>query len=244
MSNIFERYGITTETLSKAISNTEGTIVGLENFNEPGLAKHNTENINTTSNPKSYSFFSQDVITHMLAHETMNNPNAPGCPESKFLMCTNDNTNFRIYMCASQMWTQRYLNTLMHFLDTRTNQHTVTIILGTKMSDYGLHIYPSVLSAIQSCQANVITIAAGYCSIPETFIWAYGKTRKVYRYGALSIGKSDYSKFFPEQQPYFEHCLDRLVEIQLITQEERDDIAVKGRERLILYTDYIKRFPE
>lgn len=232
-TEIIERFGLSLDDARK-LADTDGTISGLANFG----SDINIESV-TNVGSKSYPFFWQDTLVSQLS-VNMANGVVSGQPNEKLLIRNSGDNDFRVYVRAGQMWSHAYMNSLLHFLDTRIRRDTVTFILGTKMSDYGFHICPSVLSAIQTCNAKVTTIAAGYCSITETFIWAYGAERKMHRYGALTVGKSDYCKFFKEQEPYFQHCLERLVEIGLINETECRDIIETGREKLILYSDFNK----
>lgn len=168
-------------------------------------------------------------------------------PEGKqkaLLIRTSDNKNFRIYMKAEFYFSHPYLNSICRFLDTRTEGQTVTFILGTKMCDYQIHMLGGLMSSIISCKATVNTIAAGMCSNIESMIWCFGQNRDVYRYGALTFGRSDFVKFCEKYTEYFNVTFKRAVEIGVLTQEEVTEITETGREKMILYSDYKKLFPD
>lgn len=148
---------------------------------------------------------------------------------------TNNHRDYRVYFKADTYLTAPYLNALCHFLDSRSSEDTVTLILGVKTEDVQIHMLGSVLSAMMSCQAEITTVAAGYCSFFETALWCYGKQRKVLRYGALSFGKSEFISICPKYEEYFDTIYQRAQEIGIITLDDVNTIKETGREKMITF---------
>lgn len=159
--------------------------------------------------------------------------NTPSC-----IIKTNDNKNFRIYFASSTFFNSRLVNRLCRFIHSRTSDQTITFILGTKMFDGQVPAIGSVLSTMMECSAKIVTIAAGYCSIPETMIWCYGVEREVYRYGALLFGKTDIVRHCEAYNSYFSTYLERAVSIGVLSSEEKEEIMTSGTEKMIMYHEY------
>ena len=164
--------------------------------------------------------------------------------QSALLIRTGDKKNYRVYMKASSWFTQNYINGLCRFLDSRKEGETVTFVMGVKMNDWQAHILGAIVSAMIRCKATVNTIAAGYCSIPETMLWCFGQNRDVYRYGALSFGVTTIVNTCKDYRPYFEVFFQKAIEIGIITEEDVQNIWDTGSEKLILQPEYRKVFPE
>lgn len=170
--------------------------------------------------------------------------NGPKGKETALLIRTSDKQNFRIYMKAEWWFTQRYINGICRFLDSRKEGETVTFILGTKMSDWQAHIIGAVIGAIMRCKASIRTIAAGYCSIPESLIWCFGQQRDMMRYGALTFCTTEFLDHCKEYRAYFEYVFKKAIEIGVLSEEDVQSIWDTGREKQILYCDYKELFPE
>ena len=164
--------------------------------------------------------------------------------QSALLIRTGDKKNFRVYMKASSWFTQNYINGLCRFLDSRSEGETVTFVMGVKMNDWQAHIVGAIVSAMLNCKATVNTVAAGYCSIPETMIWCFGQNRDVYRYGALSFGTTAIINSCKEYRSYFEVFFKKAIEIGLLTDEDVQTIWDTASEKLILHSEYREKFPE
>ena len=185
-------------------------------------------------------FFAKEAeIEERLQKEIMAG-NGPKGKDAAMLIRTADGKNFRIYMKADFWFTQRYINGICQFLDSRTEDQTVTFILGTKMSDWQTHILGALISAMQNCKATVNTIAAGYCSIPETIIWCFGQNRDMYRYGALTFCTTEFIQVCPAYKSYFDVFFKRAVEIGIITEDVVKSIWETSRDYLVMYSDYQK----
>ena len=154
------------------------------------------------------------------------------------LIRTNDDRNFRVYMTAQQLFTQQYIVNLCNFLDTRTKDQSVTFVLGTKMMDHQAHMIGAIVSAMEDCAATVNTIAAGYCSIPETMIWCFGKNRDVFRYGALSFCTTEFISVCEKYKAYFEVFLNKAKEIGVLSDSQVQGIWDTGKEVMVTYNDY------
>lgn len=148
---------------------------------------------------------------------------------------TSDNKNYRVYVKTECWFTGEYIARLCRFLDSRVEDETVTFILGARMLEWQSHLIGAVISSISDCKAKVITIAAGYCSIPETMIWAFGDERVVYRYGALSFGRTDFVDRCAAYEAYFDVFFERSKEIGIITDADIEEIKKTGFEKMILF---------
>lgn len=133
---------------------------------------------------------------------------------------TTDKKNFRIYMPSDLCFTRAFVSNLEMFLDSRNPDETVTFVLGAKIADDTAPMVGAIISAISTCKAKVLTLAAGYCSIPETMIWCFGHERKVLRYGALTFGLTDVVKRVPKYLDYFTVFTEKAKELNLLTEEE------------------------
>lgn len=149
---------------------------------------------------------------------------------------------YRIYMTSDMVFDAANINLLCRFLDSRTQQDTVTFILGANMDDYEWsYNVGSVIAAMRSCQANVRAIAAGYCSITETIIWSFARERDIYHYGALTIGIDDIVKHCPVYTAYFDAFLARAMAIGILTEQERDELLKTRRSIFLIYKDAHQR---
>lgn len=164
-----------------------------------------------------------------------NNPQA----QVPLMIRTNNQRDYRVYLKAEMYMSHPYINGLMRFLDSRNAGETVTFVLGTQVDNAQAHVLGPVISAIQDCKAKVITIAAGYCSIPESFIWCYGHERHMLRYGALSFGKTDFILVCEAYKAYFDICFQRARSLGVLTDEQIKQIW-DGNELMIMYPDFIK----
>lgn len=149
---------------------------------------------------------------------------------------TIDNVNFRIYIPSDLMFSRSFIINLCMFLDSLNENQSVTFILGAKVYDAVACNLGAVISAMENCRAHIITIAAGYCSIPESIIWTYGRERKVYRYGALTFGKTDIVRAVDKYDDYFKVAFERAKEVGIITDEDIVELN-KFNTKMILRQD-------
>lgn len=133
---------------------------------------------------------------------------------------SNNGIDFRVYIPSDLMMTRTYITNLCLFLSALRAEQTVTFILGAKIIDEIAMNLGAVIAAMESCQAKIITIAAGYCSIPESFIWLYGKERYIFRYGALTFGKTDIVRFVNKYDDYFNAAFTKAKEIGILNDED------------------------
>jgi hypothetical protein len=87
---------------------------------------------------------------------------------------------------------------------------------------------------MQACKADITTVCAGMCSVPESMIWTFGKHRKVLKYGALLFSKPDVIKMAHEYEPYFGVFIDKAKEIGILSDDDIKDIMKGGHEKLYL----------
>lgn len=161
------------------------------------------------------------------------------------LVRTHDQKNFRVYMKSAYDFNKVYVGRICRFLDSRRPGETVSIILGTRMDDmYSATNCGAIVDAISSCKAKVITIAAGWCSIGETFLWMFGHQRIMMKYGGLTFNVPDIVKWYPEHQLFFGYLLAKGIELKIITQEDIDTILKTRIDKQILECDYRKLFPQ
>ena len=162
-------------------------------------------------------------------------------PKSVFpLIRTQDGHNFRMYIRAPMLLDTGCMSKIYRFLDGRTEGQSVTIILGSTIADEFAHRVGALISAIQSCHAKVTTVAAGYCGITETMIWAFGHEREIYRYGALTFGVTEIIRYVEKFKYTFELFLQQGKEIGFLTDEDIKDIWETKNTKFFLYGDIIK----
>lgn len=150
---------------------------------------------------------------------------------------TTDKKNFRIYIPSDCAFSRTFIINLCIFLDSRKEDETVTFVLGAKLDDHCANLVGAIISAINSCKAKIITIAAGYCSIAETMIWCYGDVRLVLRYGALTFGITELVRQVPKYIDYFKAALNKAREINALTDADIEDIVKKNLTKFFVYGD-------
>ena len=142
-------------------------------------------------------------------------------PQCALHIRLTDAKTSHIYLDGDTWLTSPYvINKFTEFLDSRGPDETVVIHLGVML--HGMHIYGigAILSAMTTCQAEVVTFAAGRCGFPESMIWCYGKTRKMGAYAELAFEGCFNYKHLPEYKTYFETFRERVQELGLLTQDE------------------------
>ena len=157
--------------------------------------------------------------------------------QTPVLIRTHNNKDFRVFIKSSIYLTPQFINTLCHFIDSRTQEQSITFILGTKTEEFQLHMLGSILTAMMTAKCQIITLAVGYCSFFETAIWCYGKERKVLRYGALTFGKGEFITVCPKYEEYFNTIYERAKDIGVLTEEDIAAIKDTGKEKMILSTE-------
>ena len=153
---------------------------------------------------------------------------------------TTDHKTFRVYIPSDLQFSRTFTVNFSLFLDGLNSDQTVELILGAKLADATAVMVGSVISAIQSCEARVIAVAAGYMSIPETMIWCFCKERKVLRYGALTFGVTEVIKHVDKYKDYFNTFLNRAVEIGMLNEQEAKDAMTNFMTKFITYNDLHK----
>ncbi len=149
---------------------------------------------------------------------------------------TTDNINYRIYVPSDLLFSRTYIINLCMFLDSLTEEKTVTLILGAKIWDAVACNLGAVIAAMRRCKATITTIAAGYCSIPETILWTYGQNRKVYRYGSLTFGKTEIVRAVDKYDDYFAVAFNRAKEVGILTDEDIVELN-KFKTKMVLRQD-------
>lgn len=235
MSDPYSNIGVSEEDFMDEDPVTSGD-PGMESFSITQEKAQRVYNSNI-----SIPFFGADrAVQQRLMNSRMEGPGQGNRPEP-LLIRTTDKKNFRIYMRASVFYTQAYINGLCRFLDSRTPDQTVTFILGVKSLDWQTHLLGGIISAMLSCQAPIITLCAGYCSIGETMIWCFGKQPIVYRYGALTFGHTEIVKHCEAYMAYFDQFYAKAVNMRLLTQEEAAHLKSSGTEMMLLSNEIAAR---
>lgn len=196
-----------TEVDSKEVENTD-KIVGTENF----FGKLERQMVNGAKN---------EVIL-------MRNPNQP----CFFIRTSPNGKDFRVYFASYFYADAKVISALCRFLDSRTEDQTVTLCLGVDF-DFGpgqSHLINPILSSIVSCKAKVIGICMGMCGFSETMIWCYCQERTTMRYGALTFSRpTEILKSIPELKDYYETFFDHAVnDLGVLSAEERERIMTKN----------------
>lgn len=181
-----------------------------------------------------------DVLTDELARPNINNMDMIAkvrlIKANTLRVRTYDKHNYRIYMPSDLMFSRSYIAQLCLFLDSMKQDDTVTFVLGAKILDDIACNLGAVIAAMKRCRGTIITIAAGYCSIPESIIWTYGTIRKVYRYGALTFGKTEIVRVVKKYDDYFKAALAHACEIKILTEQDIVELN-KFKTKLILSQD-------
>ncbi len=161
--------------------------------------------------------------------------NMPTADEQFKPIIITNGTEHNIYLNSSTaIGDPRYVNEICLFLDTVQNGN-LNIFLGSGVDDSFMISVSSIVHAIQNIiatnRATVTTYAYGFCSIPETMIWAYGQNRVVGEYGAIRFGGGEWIRRSKEAfQSYMTTYLEYCVEQKLIDASQIDDILIKQRE--------------
>lgn len=166
-------------------------------------------------------------------------PGNPNAQNRQPMIRRSGQSDFRIYLNSEAELSSNYINSLCRFLDYRKESDTVTFILGAKISEYYAHMMGPIIAAMQNSRARIKAIAAGYCSIPETMLWVFAKEREIYRYGALTVGITDFVKVCPKYQAYFQKFLNQAATINLLTTEETENIWKTKGSKFIMYQDLV-----
>lgn len=145
--------------------------------------------------------------------------------------------DYRIYFSSEMLFKPDVITALCRFLDTRTPQDTVTFILGSELCDFQCHSVGAIVSAMTSCPANVVAVAAGWCSVTSTIIWCFAKQRDIWKYGALTFSVSDILKVAPELKVYFELFLNKAKDLGLLDDGELEKIWKSNETIMKMYED-------
>ena len=175
---------------------------------------------------------------------TMGHPCGQSQQEPIFIR-TNENKTFRVYFRGICGFSGGFKNKLCRFLDTRTEDQTVSFIVGSTLSDTCAHMVGPIISAMTMCRAKVNVIAAGCCSIPETMLWVFAKDgRGVMRYGALNFGITDIVRACEAYSAYFDNFLAKSIELGVLTAEDVADLKESHAAKMVLFQDLAKLCPK
>ena len=152
---------------------------------------------------------------------------------------TSDGQNFRIYINSYASITPLIINVLCRFLDTRSPNQNVYLILGSGLNDIQSHMLGAIISSISSCQAKVTAVAAGWCTIGETMMWCFAKSRRVLQYGALTFGANhELVKAVEQYKTYFDLFLNKGKDLGLLTDEDINSIWENHQTKFLMYGDF------
>lgn len=141
---------------------------------------------------------------------------------------------------ATMLGDHNFINELCIFLDN-VPSGTVNFYLGSSIDDSFTISISSIIASMQRLIEQGITVnthAYGFCSIPETMIWTYGKNRSIGNYGAIRFGGGEWIRrmrqaFHPYMTTYMNHCKS----IGVLTDEQIEDIMVKQHEIMYIQED-------
>ncbi len=168
-------------------------------------------------------------------------PVEPVSNDSALHVRTSDGKTFRVYLQTRMSFGTEYINRLVRFLDSRTKEHRVIMMLGVKIPDDCDTIVGSIVAALIRCQAHIETRAVGYCSFPETMIWCYGETRSMYEYSALSFGFSRSARYMLKTfGEHFQSWMKKAIELGVITEDDVKTILEENKEKMVLAREYNK----
>lgn len=166
-----------------------------------------------------------------------------GKPQGPKVHIRTDHTGkiFRVYFCANHIFDQMYITALSRFLDNRKADETVIFMIGTRLADGQMHLVGSIVSAMSSCKAKVVTVLSGYGATTETMLWCFGHERYIREYGALSFSKPEMIKQCKEYKGYFDALFKRAVEIGVLSEETLEKIWKSNEEILITHDDFYNK---
>lgn len=230
------------QQVNKSTESSASDIAGNESFTitEDSLAGNESyvpeaETYDLMKSVRTIPFFEKDndIRSKVLQSATMCGLRLAPKP-TKPIIYTTDKKNFRVYVQAELWLTHDWVVSMSTFLDHCKEDETVTFILGTNMVDQQVYLVGSIIGAMQACKADITTVCAGMCSVPESMIWTFGKHRKVLKYGALLFSKPDVIKMAHEYEPYFGVFIDKAKEIGILSDDDIKDIMKGGHEKLYL----------
>lgn len=178
-----------------------------------------------------------DITTglgHKLNNST-NNTNGANSLDPIFSKIPNNNTINYYLNAVTNLSNFNYINKLCIALNTLTEEDIVHLYLGSAVDDTHTINISAIIYAIQNSKATIYTHAYGFCSIPETMIWTYGKIRIVHDYGAIRFGGGEWIRrmsdaFTPYVKTYLTHCVD----IGVLDNDMVDDIIVRQKEFMFI----------
>lgn len=175
------------------------------------------------------------------ANSTLDVPQAQPNNRSGLFIRTSGDGNYRVYFASMAFINQSMINKLCRFLDTRSENDTVTFMLGVDFESDCSHRIGSVLSSLESCKARTIGLAMGLCSLTETMLWAFCREKTVLRYGAITFRKPEFIKVVEEYSYYYKVFYDKIVnELHILTQEEVDEMYAKNTSIMKMYSEMNK----
>lgn len=139
---------------------------------------------------------------------------------------------------ATNISAPEYLNAICVNLCSVPENFVVNMYLGSALDDYHTIGVSSLIHAVQTCRATINTFAYGMCSIPESMIWTYGKTRSIGKYGVLRFGGGEWLRRMEEAfKPYINTYLNHCKDLNILTDEMIENILVKQKEYMFMTSD-------
>ncbi len=165
-----------------------------------------------------------------------------GCQrrEAKLNLCTLDQTSFRIYI-SPENWidSNSFQNKFCTFMMSLQPEHNVRLVLGASLEGWMYDVaLGSLITALSSTKANVVTSVVGQCGSPETYLWLFGKQRTFSRYGDIRFsGVLNILKQFPAYHSYFDYIFSRAIELGILTEDDKTKLLTSNDILFFNYTD-------
>lgn len=203
------------------------TILGLEGFIQtPVLHKNHPINKYDLAD-----LDSPDIKEHYNQYKRTFACDSPNAPASMLNICTIDQKSFRIYISSrNALDSNAFQNKFCTFLSSLREGQLVRLILGASLDGWWNSIaLGSLITAISSCKAEIVTSIVGRCGPPETYLWLFGNRRTFSRYGEIQFsGIHTILKQWPVYEYYFDYIFSKAVELNLITEEQKEKLMTSN----------------
>lgn len=224
-------------------SDVEEEGLGLEGFiQDPFISKNHPRKqfaLTNLDNP--------EVIREYNRYKTVLNRTAQehGCQrrEAKLHLCTLDQKSFRIYI-SPENWidSNSFQNKFNTFLMSLQEGHSVRLMLGASIDGWMYDVaLGSLITSIRNTKADIVTSVVGQCGSPETYLWLFGKNRTMSKYGDIRFsGVLNILKQFPAYSSYFSYIFGRAVELNIISEEQKEKLMTSNDILFFNYSNLVK----
>lgn len=163
--------------------------------------------------------------------------------EAKLHLCTLDQKSFRIYI-SPENWidSNSFQNKFNTFLMSLQEGHSVRLMLGASLDGWMYDVaLGSLITSIRNTKANIVTSVVGQCGSPETYLWLFGKSRTISKYGDIRFsGVLNILKQFPAYSSYFSYIFGRAVELNIISEEQKEKLMTSNDILFFNYSNLVK----